>query len=167
MSNRASNPRDTRGHNAAMPSEFLTFSLGAEEYALDIQRVQELRGYDSVTHIANAKEYIKGVINLRGVIVPIIDMRIKLNVSAPTYDQFTVVIILNLGNSVIGMVVDRVSDVINLLSEQIRRVPDLGAALEADYVIGLGTIDQRMLILVDIETLMSSTEFGSLERLVG
>lgn len=167
MSNIASNRRDVHGDNSVMPSEFLTFTLGAEEYALDIQRVQELRGYDSVTHIANAKEYIKGVINLRGVIVPIIDMRIKLDVSAPTYDQFTVVIILNLGSRVVGMVVDRVSDVINLLSEQIKRVPDLGAALEADYVIGLGTIDQRMLILVDIETLISSTEFGSLERLAG
>jgi purine-binding chemotaxis protein CheW len=145
--------------------EFLAFTLGEEEYGLDIQKVQELRGYDAVTRIANAPEFIKGVVNLRGIIVPIVDMRIKLNLGTPTYDQFTVVIILALAGRVIGMVVDSVSDVITLTSEQVKPAPQMGSALNTDYLIGLGTIEQRMLILVDIEKLMSGAEIGLTETL--
>ena len=140
--------------------EFLAFTLGEEEYGIDIQKVQELRGYDTVTRIANAPEHIKGVVNLRGIIVPIIDMRIKFNLGAPTYDQFTVVIILNIASRVMGMVVDSVSDVITLSPEQIKPAPAMGSVLDTDYLIGLGTLDDRMLILVDIDKLMSSSEMG-------
>ena len=146
--------------------EFLAFTLGQEEYGIDIQKVQELRGYDAVTRIANAPEHIKGVVNLRGIIVPIIDMRIKFNLGAPTYDQFTVVIILNVASRVMGMVVDSVSDVITLSAEQIRPAPEMGAVLDTDYLIGLGTLDDRMLILVDIDKLMSSSEMGIIEKMV-
>jgi purine-binding chemotaxis protein CheW len=146
------------------PLEFLAFTLGQEEYGIDIQKVQELRGYDTVTRIANAPMHIKGVINLRGIIVPIVDMRIKFNLEAPSYDQFTVVIILNLANRVIGMVVDSVSDVITMTSEQIKPAPEMGAVLDNEYLIGLGTISQRMLILVDINSLMTSPEMGLIER---
>ena len=166
MSSIAQPHREQKERRSALPSEFLTFTLGAEEYGLDNQNVQELRGYDSVTHIANDQAFIKGVINLRGVIVPIIDMRIKLNTSAPTYDQFTVVIVINVGKRVIGMVVDSVSDVISLMADQIKAAPQLSAALESDYVIGLGTIDQRMLILVDIESLVSGPKFGLTKHIV-
>jgi len=145
--------------------EVLAFTLGDEEYGLDIQKVQELRGYDAVTRIANAPAFVKGVVNLRGIIVPIIDMRIKLNLGAPTYDQFTVVIILNLGGRVVGMVVDSVSDVITLAPAQIKQAPEMGAAVESDYLIGLGTIDDRMLILVDVIKLMSSAELGMMEKM--
>jgi len=145
--------------------EFLAFTLGLEEYGIDIQKVQELRGYDAVTHIANAPGYIKGVVNLRGIIVPIIDMRIKLNLDTPVYDQFTVVIILNIAGRVMGMVVDSVSDVITLAAEQIKPAPKMGTALDTDYLIGLGTLDERMLILVDIDRLMSGAELGMIERL--
>lgn len=145
--------------------EFLAFTLGAEEYGIDIQKVQELRGYDAVTRIANAPHYIKGVVNLRGIIVPIIDMRIKLNLGEPTYDQFTVVIILNLGKRVVGMVVDSVSDVITLTNEQIKPAPAMGSALDSDYLIGLGTVDERMLILVDIARLMSNDDLGVAEKI--
>lgn len=144
--------------------EFLAFTLGQEEYGIDIQKVQELRGYDSVTRIANAPDCIKGVVNLRGVIVPIIDMRIKFNLGTPTYDQFTVVIILNIAGRTMGMVVDSVSDVITLSAEQVKPAPEMGAALDTDYMIGLGTLDDRMLILVDIDRLMSSTEMGLVEQ---
>lgn len=147
------------------PLEYLAFTLGNEEYGIDIQKVQELRGYDTVTHIANAPAFIKGVVNLRGTIVPIIDMRIKLNLGTPRYDQFTVVIILNVAQRVMGMVVDSVSDVITLNAEQIKPAPELGAALGADYLIGLGTVEQRMLILVDIDRLMSSAEIGLIEKI--
>ncbi|MEJ1167777.1 chemotaxis protein CheW [Variovorax sp. CCNWLW235] len=157
---------DTR--NASRPGrplEFLSFTLGQEEYGIDIQKVQELRGYDAVTRIANAPEYIKGVVNLRGIIVPIIDMRIKFQLGVPTYDQFTVVIVLNIGGRVVGMVVDSVSDVITLSAEQIKPAPEMGAVLDTDYLIGLGTLDERMLILVDIDKLMSSDEMGLVEKI--
>ena len=146
-------------------SSVSVFKLGEEEYGIDIQKVQELRGYDAVTRIANAPDYIKGVVNLRGIIVPIIDMRIKFKLGDPTYDQFTVVIVLNIGGRVVGMVVDSVSDVITLTGEQIKPAPEMGSVLDADYLIGLGTLDERMLILVDIDRLMSSDEMGLVEKM--
>jgi len=149
----------------SMASEFLAFTLGQEEYGIDILKVQEIRGYENVTRIANSPEYLKGVVNLRGTIVPIIDMRIRFNLGAPTYDQFTVVIILNIGNTVVGMVVDSVSDVITLGLNDIKPAPDMGTTLSAGYLIGLGTIDDRMLILVDIDHLMSSSEMGVIEKM--
>jgi|SRR5471032_723164 len=145
--------------------EFLAFTLDEEEYGIDIQKVQELRGYDAVTRIANAPEFVKGVVNLRGIIVPIVDMRIKLNLGTPSYDQFTVVIILNIGARVMGMVVDSVSDVITLTAEQVKPAPQMQASLDTDYLIGLGAVEQRMLILVDIDRLMSPAELGWSEKL--
>lgn len=145
--------------------EFLSFTLGQEEYGIDIQKVQELRGYDTVTRIANAPAHIKGVVNLRGIIVPIIDMRIKFNLGTPVYDPFTVVIILNIGGRVMGMVVDSVSDVITLKPEQIRPAPSMGSVLDTEYLMGLGTLDERMLILIDLDRLMSSDEMGLIEKL--
>lgn len=144
--------------------EFLAFTLGKEEYGIDIQKVQELRGYDAVTRIANAPEFIKGVVNLRGIIVPIVDMRIKFNLGTPTYDQFTVVIILHIGGRIMGMVVDSVSDVITLTHEQLKPAPQMGSVVETDYLLGLGTIEERMLILLDIDKLMSSTDMGLIEQ---
>ncbi len=151
--------------SVAKALEFLAFTLGQEEYGIDIQKVQELRGYDAVTRIANAPEHIKGVVNLRGIIVPIIDMRIKFNLGTPTYDQFTVVIILNIANRVMGMVVDSVSDVITLTPEQVKPAPEMGSVLDTEYLIGLGTLDERMLILVDLEKLMTSDDMGLVEKM--
>lgn len=145
-------------------AQYLTFTLGTEEYAVDILKVQEIRGYDAVTAIANAPAFIKGVINLRGVIVPIVDMRIKFNVSEVNYNQLTVVIILNVINRVVGIVVDGVSDVITLPGEQMKPAPEFGAALDTRYIKGLGTIDQRMIILVDIEKLMSSRDMELMDE---
>jgi purine-binding chemotaxis protein CheW len=151
---------------ASRPLEFLAFTLGQEEYGVDIQKVQELRSYDTVTRIANAPAHIKGVVNLRGIIVPIIDMRIRFKLGTPTYDQFTVVIILSIAGRVMGMVVDSVSDVITLTAEQIRPAPEMGAVLDNDYLIGLGTLDERMLILVDMERFMTSEDMGLTDRAV-
>jgi len=153
------------GLHAQGLTEFLAYRLGNEEYGIDIQKVQELRGYDAVTVIANAPAFIKGVVNLRGIIVPIIDMRIKFNLGTPVYDQFTVVIILNIGGRVVGMVVDSVSDVITLTPEQIKPAPAMGTAVDTDYLMGLGTVDERMLILLDIDRLMSSAEMGLIEKI--
>ena len=145
--------------------EFLAFTLGAEEYGIDILKVQEIRGYETVTRIASAPEFIKGVINLRGIIIPVVDMRIKFNLGTPVYDQFTVVIILNVGGRVVGMVVDSVSDVTTLTREQIRPAPEMGSSFDAQVLMGLGTFDERMLILIDIDKLMSSPDMGLLEKL--
>jgi len=145
--------------------EYLAFTLGQEEYGIDILRVQEIRGYEPVTRIANAPDFIKGVVNLRGIIVPVVDMRIKLNLGTPTYDQFTVVIILSIAGRVVGMVVDSVSDVMTLTPEQVKPAPEMGASFDSDYLIGLGTLNERMLILVDIDKLMSSPEMGLIERI--
>lgn len=144
--------------------EFLTFTLGVEEYAIDILKVQEIRGYEQPTSIANAPGYIKGVINLRGTIVPIIDLRIKFNVGAAEYTPFTVVIILNIGNRVVGAVVDSVSDVIMLAGKQIRPAPEFAATVDTRYIRGLSTLDERMLIVVDIERLMLSPELGLVDE---
>lgn len=146
--------------------EFLTFRLGAEEYGIDILKVQEIRGYDTVTQIANAPEFIKGVTNLRGTIVPIIDLRIKFHLGCVEYDQFTVVIILNLSDRVVGIVVDSVSDVLALSSDQIRPAPEFGSAVDTRYVTGIGALDSRMLILVDIERLMTGADMGLVDAAV-
>ncbi|WP_036170618.1 chemotaxis protein CheW [Massilia sp. 9096] len=143
-------------------TEMLSFRLGGEEYALSILKVQEIRGYDAVTRIASAPEYLKGVVNLRGIIVPIVDMRIKFKVGEPTYDAFTVVIVLNIGGHTIGMVVDSVSDVVTLTPDQIKPAPDMGASVATEFLQGLGTVGERMLILLDIDKLLGSEEMGLL-----
>ena len=147
--------------NASPTLEYLAFTLGQEEYGIDIQKVQELRGYEAVTRIANAPAFLKGVVNLRGLIVPIVDMRIRFGLGTPGYDQFTVVIILNLADRrVMGMVVDSVSDVVTLTPGQIKAAPDIGGERELAYVTGLAVLDERMLILTDVEQLVSSSELG-------
>jgi purine-binding chemotaxis protein CheW len=149
--------------NVANAAEYLAFTLGQEEYGIDIQKVSEIRSYETPTRIASAPEFVKGVINLRGLIVPIVDMRIKFNVGEPTYNQFTVVIILNIGHRVVGMVVDSVSDVTILTPEQVKPAPEITSTLNTEYIVGLGTIDERMLILVDIDRLMTSADMGLLD----
>src|SRR5713226_8946677 len=119
--------------------EFLTFTLGQEEYCIDILKVQEIRGYDAVTRIANAPDFIKGVINLRGNIVPIVDLRIKFRLEQVEYGGQTAVIILNILERTIGIVVDSVSDVILLGPERIKPAPEFGAALNTQYIQGLAT----------------------------
>jgi purine-binding chemotaxis protein CheW len=152
------------GSSASAGDEYLTFTLGQEEYGIDILKVQEIRGYDAVTKIANTPEFIKGVINLRGTIVPIIDMRIKFKLGNVAYDQFTVVIILNIANRVVGMVVDGVSDVIALPSEQIKPAPEFGGTLDTQYILGLATVEERMIIVIDIERLMTSQDMELVEQ---
>ncbi|KAF0802816.1 chemotaxis protein CheW [Alcanivorax xiamenensis] len=144
--------------------EFLVFSLGDEEYAIDILKVQEIRGYENVTRIANAPDFIKGVANLRGVIVPIVDLRLKFRLASADYNQQTVVIVINIGTRVVGIVVDQVSDVMTLTAEQIKPPPEFGISLPLDYIHGLGNLEERMLVLVDIERLLTSEELAIVER---
>jgi len=141
-------------------SEYLTFRIGTEEYGIDILKVQEIRGYEPPTRIANAPSFVKGVINLRGTIVPIVDMRLKFNCPTVNYDSFTVVIVLNLHQRIAGIVVDSVSDVMGLDADQIRTAPDIESIIDPESIIGLGALNDRMLILLDIEKLMSGNDMG-------
>lgn len=140
--------------------EYLTFRLDQKEYGIDILKVQEIRGYEQPTRIANAPAFIKGVVNLRGTIVPIVDMRLKFNCAQADYNSFTVVIILNLRDRVVGIVVDSVSDVMELSAENIRSAPDVESAIDNGCILGLGSVGERMLILLDIEKLMSNADMG-------
>ena len=140
--------------------QYLTFRLDQEEYGIDILKVQEIRGYEQPTRIANAPAFIKGVVNLRGTIVPIVDMRLKFNCAQADYNSFTVVIILNLRDRVVGIVVDSVSDVMELSAENIRSAPDVESAIDNGCILGLGSVGERMLILLDIEKLMSNADMG-------
>lgn len=143
--------------------EFLVFSLGDEEYAIDILKVQEIRGYENVTRIANAPDFIKGVTNLRGVIVPIVDLRIKFHLKNVEYGGQTVVIVVNVADRVVGIVVDGVSDVMTLTPDQIKPAPEFGVTLSSDFLSGLGSLDDRMLVLVDIDKLLTSEEMALVE----
>ena len=143
--------------------EYLTFKLGQEEYGIDILRVQEIRSYEAPTRIANAPAFLKGVINMRGIIVPIVDLRLKLGCDSAEYNQFTVVIVLNLRGRVVGAVVDSVSDVLELVSDHIRAAPQLHGGSDSNFITGIGSIAERMLILLDIDALMSSPAMGLVE----
>ena len=142
--------------------QFLTFRIGGEEYGMDILKVQEIRSYEVPTRVAHAPSFVKGVVNLRGVIVPIMDMRIKLGVEAQ-YNAFTVVIVMNIGNRTVGMAVDSVSDVLELETDQIRAAPEIAAAIDSRHVTGLGKVGDRILILLDIAGMVSSPEFGLMD----
>ncbi|MCA3003433.1 MAG: chemotaxis protein CheW [Rhodocyclaceae bacterium] len=146
----------------AMPAgEYLTFRLGTEEYGIDILKVQEIRGYEQPTRIAGAPAFLKGVVNLRGVIVPIVDLRIKFGLGSAEYNSFTVVIILNIAKKIVGVVVDQVSDVVALDSKDIRPAPTFSeAVVESTFIQGIGQVDDRMLILTDIERLLTASEMG-------
>ncbi|RZL57131.1 MAG: chemotaxis protein CheW [Variovorax sp.] len=139
--------------------QFLTFRIAAEEYGLDILRVQEIRSYEAPTRVANAPAFVKGVVNLRGVIVPILDLRLRLGQTGE-YNSFTVVIVLNVAGRVVGIVVDSVSDVLELSSDEIKPRPEVPAALDARFITGLGKLGDRMLILLDIEAMIKSPDFG-------
>lgn len=137
--------------------EFLAFKLGTQEYGVDILRVQEIRSYEKPTTIANAAAGFKGVINLRGVIVPIIDLGLKLGMQPARYDSLTVVIVLSIGQQVVGVVVDAVSDVLTLEHHQLRPVPPMEGGADHDHLLAIGSVDDRMLILLDIEKLLATT----------
>lgn len=153
---------DSAGMASRQAGEFLVFRLGAEEYGIDILQVREIRSYEPPTGIASAPAFIKDIINLRGVIVPILDLRLKFAMKSAEYNDLTVVIVLNMGARVVGVVVDAVSDVFPLGPSQIRPVPALDAAADTGFITGIGTADGdgrvRMLILVDIEQLISVSD---------
>jgi len=165
---RQNNTRQVR--HAATGREYLTFRLGSEEYGIDILKVQEIRSYEPPTKIANAPAYLKGVVNLRGVIVPIVDLRVKFNCvkadGQADIDDFTVVIVLNVKGRVVGAVVDSVSDVMQLAEQMIQPAPEMSSSIvDTTYITGIANVNERLLILMDIESLMGSAEMGLINSL--
>jgi purine-binding chemotaxis protein CheW len=164
MNTTAISPKSKTGMATQGGSEYLTFRLGAEEYGIDILRVQEIRSFEDPTRIANSPPHIKGVVNLRGVIVPVVDLRIKLNCEKVDYNSFTVVIVLNVKGRVVGAVVDSVSDVLELPQSDIRPAPDMASgSVDTAFITGIASVGERMLILMDIELLMSSADMGLMD----
>lgn len=144
--------------------EYLSFVLGDAQYCIDILKVQEIRTYEPPTRIANTPEFIKGVINLRGNIVPIIDLRVKFGLAEQRYDAQTVVIVLNVAKRTIGVVVDGVSDVLAVPASEVKPPPELGGALDTRYLDGLATVGGQMMILIDIERLMTSRDMAIVDE---
>ncbi|MCW8092989.1 chemotaxis protein CheW [Alteromonas sp. ASW11-130] len=143
--------------------EFLTFVLGDEQYGLDIMRVKEIRGWEPVTKIAKAPPFIKGVLNLRGDIVPIVDLRLKFDVGEAVYNEFTIVIMLNINDRIVGIVVDEVSDVIKINNNEVKPPPEFGVAFDSSYLHGLIEWEGQMIILMNIEALITSKELDLFE----
>jgi purine-binding chemotaxis protein CheW len=162
----AAHPSRSASSAAHAAREILSFRLGDEEYGMDILRVQEIRSYEAPTRIANAPAFVRGVLNLRGVIVPIIDLRLKFGLE-PRFEAVTVTVVLNVAGRTIGAVVDSVSDVLQLAADQIKPPPQFTSAIDASHIIGLGSVKhgdaERLLILLDIERLMSSADMGLFE----
>ena len=153
--------QDQATHHVDQDSqEFLVFTLGDEQYGVDILKVQEIRAYENITAIANTPDFIKGVTNLRGIIVPIVDLRIKFALESAEYTDQTVVIVVNIGEQVIGLVVDGVSDVMTLTNDQIKPAPTAGMSLSSDYIAGLGSLEDQMIVLMDIEALLTGPEMA-------
>lgn len=161
------NSQPSAEQTVAASGQYLTLRLGNEEYAIDILRVQEIRSYEEPTRMVNAPSYIKGVVNLRGVIVPIVDLRMKLNLEKVEYNEFTVVIILNVRGTVIGAVVDSVSDVVTLSAQAIKPAPQFEAAIDARFITGLANVGERMLIVMNMDALMSNAEMGMFSSTLG
>jgi len=156
----AQHEKGRKKYELAADGEYLTFLLGTECYAIDILRVQEIRSYEAPTRMANAPDFVKGVINLRGIIVPVVDLRLKLRCPRAAYDTFTVVIVLNVHDRVIGAVVDSVSDVVELGAGVMKPAPQFGSAVDAHFITGIASVGERMLIVMDMDALMSSADMG-------
>jgi purine-binding chemotaxis protein CheW len=142
--------------------EMLVFKLGTEEYGVDILKVQEIRGYEKVTPIPRSPDFLKGVVNLRGTIVPVIDLRVKFALPDPSYDSFTVVIVLRIASRIVGAVVDGVSDVVRLAAGEVQAPPRLGSIVDSSYLAGVATQGGRMILALDIEKLLSAGELDLL-----
>src|SRR5579872_1243320 len=140
--------------------QFLTFSLGHEEYGIELLKVQEIKGYSAITPIPNTPAHIKGVMNLRGAVIPIVDLRIRFGMEAIEYTQFHVIIVINVGAKVIGLLVDAVSDVLNVGAEDMRPAPDFGAQADTRFISGMASAGDKVAVLLDTDTLLSDVDLA-------
>lgn len=164
-----SDPQQLEADATEETAQFLTFIVGEQEYGVDILRVQEIKGWDAVTRIPNTPDYLKGVLNLRGAIVPIVDLRMRFQMDQCDYDGTTVIVVVRVvskdGERIMGVVVDAVADVVNLGDQDRQPAPDLGVGEQANFITGFATTDERMIVLLDIDELMSGGELSGLDDL--
>ncbi len=152
--------REAASHTGEV-NQFLTFTLGAEEYGIEILKVQEIKGYSAITHIPNAPAHVKGVMNLRGTVVPVVDLRAKFGMEAVEYSKFTVIIVVMVGQKIAGLVVDAVSDVLNIQQSEVRPAPDFGARADTRFISGVASIGDKLAVLVDIDKLLTEEEVAA------
>jgi purine-binding chemotaxis protein CheW len=157
--------REIRTTYSSEDQQFLTFNLADEYYGVDILKVQEIKGYTTVTRIPNTPDYLKGVLNLRGTIVPIVDLRMKFGMGTTEPTPFTVVVVVNVRNRVMGFLVDAVSDVLDLNAKNIQPPPELGNAVDITFVAGIGNANDRLVTLLDIDRVLTEDELKNVEDL--
>lgn len=155
---------DRKGERAEEENQYVTFVIGEETYGVEVLKVQEIIGMTQITHVPNAMSFMKGVINLRGSVVPVVDMRIKFTMTEREYDAFTVIIIVEVRGRMIGMIVDSVSDVVSIPVKGIQDTPHFSAKIETDFIMGIGQIEEKLVIILDVDRIMSSEELTELER---
>jgi purine-binding chemotaxis protein CheW len=139
---------------AADSGQFLTFTLQGEEYGIEILRVQEIKGFSKIRPIPNAPSYVKGVLNLRGTVVPVLDLRARFGMAEAEYNQFTVIIVVSVGSKVVGLVVDAVSDVLNITKDQVEETPEIAGDMDSSFFHGMGKVGEKLVLLLDIDRLI-------------
>ena len=150
----------------ATEGKFLTFVLGNEEYGIEILRVREIIGLMDITIVPQTPDYMKGVINLRGKVIPVIDLRLKFSMQEEIHTQETCVIVVEVNNTSIGIIVDSVSEVLDIKSGDIEETPSFGQGIDTNFIMGLGKVKEQIIILLDIESVLSSDELEMVEQLV-
>lgn len=157
--------REIRTSYSSEDQQFLTFNLADEYYGVDILKVQEIKGYTTVTRIPNTPEYLKGVLNLRGTIVPIVDLRMKFGMGKTDPTPFTVMVVVNVRNRIMGFMVDAVSDVLDLNAKNIQPPPELGNSVDVNFVAGIGNSNDRLVTLLDIDRVLTEEEVKIVDEL--
>jgi purine-binding chemotaxis protein CheW len=147
--------KDIEGEKKA---QYVTFTIGSEIYGVDVLKVQEIIGMTQITHVPNTMPFMKGVINLRGLVVPVIDIRIKFKMSERDYNNFTVILIVEVKNRMIGMIVDTVSDVVEIPITNIQDTPHFSTSIETDFIKGIGNDVSQLIIILDVDRILSYDE---------
>ena len=145
-------------------SQYVTFKIDKEMYGVEVLKVHEIVGITKITHVPNSMEFMKGVINLRGNVVPVIDIRLKFNMDPRDYDDTTVILIVELKDYLVGLVVDTVSDVISISSQEIQDTPHFSTNIDTDYIKGVGNKDDDLVIILDVNRILSSVEFEKINE---
>lgn len=156
--NETRNNEKTTAQDAEDLQQFVTFSIGEEVYGVEVNKVHQIIGMTKITHIPNSLEFMKGMINLRGTVVPVVDLRIKFQMEEKEYDEFTVILVVELKERYIGMIVDTVSDVLTIPIKSIQETPHFSAKIETDYIKGIGNLEEQLVIIIDVNMILTSEE---------
>ncbi len=150
-------------HVEGEEKQYVTFIIGEETYGVEVLKVQEIIGMTQITHVPNTMSYMKGVINLRGSVVAVVDMRLKFTMQERDYDSFTVIIIVEVRERMIGMIVDSVSDVVSIPVKGIQDTPHFSSKIETDFIKGIGQVDEKLVIILDVDKILTTDELKEIE----